>query len=425
MEPGQTWAVLGTQWGDEGKGKLVDILAQGCDIVARCQGGSNAGHTIVVNETKFHFHLLPCGLIHQNIKALIGNGVVIHLPSLFKEIEDIESKGISTAGRIFISDRSHLVFNFHQIVDGLKEQELGASNIGTTRRGIGPTYSAKASRSGIRIHQLFHWESFENLFRSNLANKMKRYGQFDYDVEQDLSIIRGYVERLRPMVVDGIAFINEALSAKKRILIEGANALLLDIDAGTYPYVTSSSCSVGGIITGLCIPPQELSVIIGVMKAYTTRVGGGPFPTELKNEIGDIICANGAEFGTTTGRRRRCGWLDIPAMKHSHRVNRYSFLNLTKLDVLDTLDQIQIGVSYTYQGKPLEYFPADLDVLKEVQVIYETHPGWKTSISECRSFEQLPIAAQNYVRRVQELLQIPIRWIGVGPRRDAIIEYSN
>lgn len=421
MKSEQIWVVLGTQWGDEGKGKLVDILAHDCDIVARCQGGANAGHTIVVDQVKFHFHLLPCGLVHPNVCVLIGNGVVIHLPSLFKEIQELESKGVSTKGRIFISDRAHVVFNFHQIADVLKEQELGSGNIGTTRRGIGPTYSAKASRSGVRIHQLFHWNTFQLQFRSNLANKVKRYGNFDYDVEQDLAQLKSFIEMIKPMVVDGIEFMNRAITEKRRILIEGANALLLDIDAGTYPYVTSSNCSIGGVLTGLCIPYTKISRVIGVLKSYTTRVGGGPFPTELLNNVGDHLCIKGSEYGTTTGRRRRCGWLDIPAVKHSHRVNHYDWLNITKLDVLDELDQIKIGISYIYNGNTLEYFPADLEVLKQVQVVYETLPGWKVSIEHCESFSQLPINAQAYILRIQELLQIPIKWIGVGPSRTAII----
>lgn len=423
IRPGEVWVVLGAQWGDEGKGKLVDILSSDCDLVARCQGGANAGHTIVVEDTKFHFHLIPSGLVHGHIKALIGNGVVIHLPSLFRELEEIEAKGISVSSRVFISDRAHLVFRFHQIADGLREQELGSGSIGTTKRGIGPTYSSKVSRSGIRIHQLMSlpWDAFEALFRTNLANKQKRYGSFEYDADGELAEIKEYRERIRDMVVDGVEMLDKTMKAKDRVLVEGANALLLDIDAGTYPYVTSSSCSIGGVITGLCIPPKVIGTVIGVMKAYTTRVGGGPFPTELKDEAGEILCTRGAEFGTTTGRRRRCGWLDLPAMRHSHRVNQYSCLNLTKLDVLDTMDEIKIGVEYLYQGGPLKYFPSDLGVLQQVQVAYETMPGWKTSISGCKSFRELPDAAKAYVVRVQELLEIPIRWIGVGPSRDAII----
>ena len=421
MDASQVTAILGTQWGDEGKGKLVDILSAEADVVARCQGGANAGHTILVNGVTFHFHLLPSGLIQPHTRALIGHGVVIHLPSLFRELDDLTSKQISIEGRVFVSDRAHLVFDFHQIIDGLKEVELGSSHIGTTRRGIGPTYSSKATRSGLRVHHLFHWESFEKVYRVNLQNKMKRYGAFEYDLEGDLKALKAYAERLAPMVVDGIQFLDQARAKHQRILVEGANALMLDLDVGTYPYVTSSSCAVGGVLTGLGLPPSSIAQVIGVTKAYTTRVGGGPFPTELTDATGDLLCTRGAEYGTTTGRRRRCGWLDLMVLWHSHRVNGYARINLTKLDVLDTLTEIKIGVSYRYKGAELKYFPADLELLRDVEVIYETLPGWQCSIAHCRAFPELPPNAQRYVRRVQELLMVPIMWIGVGPDRDDLI----
>lgn len=294
-------------------------------------------------------------------------------------------------------------------------------SIGTTRRGIGPTYSAKASRSGLRIHQLFHWDSFETQFRACLANKMKRYGTFDYDVEADLARLKSYAEKIRHMVVDGIDWLAQARAAQKRILVEGANALMLDIDAGTYPFVTSSNCSVGGVMTGLGLPPSSITKVIGVVKAYTTRVGGGPFPTELLDATGDLLCSRGVEYGTTTGRRRRCGWLDMMVLWHSHRVNHYDAINLTKLDVLDELEEIKIATGYRYQGKPLTYFPADLEIVKDVQVIYETLPGWQVSISNCTTFDALPPNAQKYILRVQELLDAPIKWVGVGPSRTALI----
>ncbi|RKP27149.1 Adenylosuccinate synthetase [Syncephalis pseudoplumigaleata] len=413
--------VLGTQWGDEGKGKLSDLLAQQSDICARCQGGNNAGHTIVVGDIKYSFHLLPSGLINPKCTALIGNGVVVHVPSLFKELAALEEKGLDCQGRLLVSDRAHLVFDFHQIVDGIKEVELGGSSIGTTKRGIGPTYSSKASRSGLRVHHLYNWPEFESRFRTIVANRHKRYGDFAYDVEAELARYKEWAERLKPMVVDSVVYIHEAMRSGKRILVEGANALMLDVDFGTYPFVTSSSCGVGGACTGLGIPPQAIAKVIGVAKAYTTRVGAGPFPTEQLNETGTYLQEVGFEFGVTTGRRRRCGWLDLVVLRYSTMINGYTSINLTKLDVLDKLDEIKIGVAYRLNGQRLESFPADMDDLQKLEVEYETLPGWKQDISACRTFEDLPANAQRYVLRIEEALGVHIEWIGVGVSRDAMI----
>ncbi|KAJ1974243.1 Adenylosuccinate synthase [Dimargaris verticillata] len=413
--------VLGTQWGDEGKGKLVDLLAQKFDICARCQGGNNAGHTIVVDGVKFDFHLVPSGLVNPDCHALLGNGLVIHLPSLFDEIAKIEEKGLDCQGRIFVSDRAHLVFDFHQIVDGIKEVELGRGSIGTTKKGIGPTYSSKASRSGIRVHHLYEWDVFEARFRSIVANRFKRYGQFDYDIDADLAKYKALAEKLKPMVVDSVAYMNTALNRGQAILIEGANALLLDIDFGTYPYVTSSNTGIGGVCTGLGIPPSKIGAVIGVVKAYTTRVGEGPFATEQLNEVGERLQTVGHEYGVTTGRKRRCGWLDLVMLKYSLMINGYTALNLTKLDVLDGFSEIKVAVGYKFHGKPLLSFPASLTVLANVEVEYKTFPGWQTDISACRTFEALPQRAQEYVQFIEEFLGVPIESIGVGASRDAMI----
>ncbi|EGF84495.1 hypothetical protein BATDEDRAFT_32828 [Batrachochytrium dendrobatidis JAM81] len=421
--PGVT-VVLGSQWGDEGKGKLVDVLAQDIDVCARCQGGNNAGHTIVVNGVKFDFHLLPSGLINPACQNIVGNGVVVHLPSFFQEIETTVSKGIKVAGRLFLSSRAHLVFDFHQIVDGLKEDELGRGSIGTTKKGIGPAYSSKASRSGLRVHHLFEFEEFEASFRQMVANKKKRYGDFQYDVDAEIARYRDYAARLPEYVIDSIKFMHDQINSGKRVLIEGANALMLDLDLGTYPYVTSSNTNIGGVCTGLGIPPQKIGRVIGVAKAYTTRVGAGPFPTEQLNASGDILQTVGQEFGTTTGRKRRCGWLDTVVLEYSTMINGYTSLNLTKLDVLDGLDEINIGVAYYYNGKKLDSFPANLHVLANVEVKYETLPGWKIDISKCRKFEELPVNAQKYVSRVEQLVGVPVEWIGVGVARDAMIHRS-
>ncbi|KAJ3371416.1 hypothetical protein GGF31_003340 [Allomyces arbusculus] len=415
--------VLGAQWGDEGKGKLVDVLAQDADVVARCQGGNNAGHTIVVDGKKFDFHMLPSGLINPKCVSVIGNGVVVHLPSLFQELETTESKGISCAGRLLVSDRAHLVFDVHQVVDGLREVERGGSNIGTTRRGIGPAYSSKASRSGLRVHHLYHPEAFEEAMRKFVANRKKRYGEFAYDVDAEVKRYREFAAKLKPMVVDTIPYLNQALNDKKRVLVEGANAAMLDIDFGTYPYVTSSNTTVGGVCTGLGIAPTRLGKVIGVVKAYTTRVGGGPFPTEQLNAVGEHLQTVGAEFGVTTGRKRRCGWLDMVVLRHSHALNGYTCTNLTKLDVLDQLPEIKIGVRYrhTKSGQIVDHFPADLDFLAECDVEYETLPGWMTDISKVRHWKDLPKNAQTYVRRIEQLMGVPIEWVGVGAGRDALL----
>lgn len=424
--------VLGAQWGDEGKGKLVDILAADADICARCAGGNNAGHTIVApvptgngGETvarTFAFHLLPSGLVNPTCVGLVGNGVVVHLPSFFQELDALQAQGLDCTNRLFISDRAQLVFDFHQIVDGLKEVELGGSSIGTTKKGIGPAYSGKASRSGLRVHHLFDDGSFANQFRKLVEGRYKRYGYFEYDTEGEIVRYQQLAARLKPFVVDSVTYIHSALKSGKRILVEGANALMLDIDFGTYPYVTSSSTTIGGVCTGLGIPPKLIGKTVGVIKAYTTRVGGGPFPTEQLKEIGEHLQEVGREFGTTTGRRRRCGWLDLVVMKHSCLINGYDSLNLTKLDVLDNLDEIKVGVKYTVNGEELPGFPANLDILAEVEVVYVVLPGWKTSISAARSFEELPENCQKYVGFIEGFLGVSIEWIGVGPGRESMVK---
>jgi adenylosuccinate synthase len=420
---GGVTVVLGSQWGDEGKGKLVDVLSTFADICCRCAGGNNAGHTIVVNQVKFDFHLLPSGLIHPSCVSLIGNGVVIHLPSFFKEVETTVSKGIDVEGRLFVSDRAHLVFDVHQMIDGFKEGELttDGKQLGTTKRGIGPTYSSKASRSGLRIHHLYQFEEFERNYRKLVENKKKRFGDFEYDVEHDIKQYRLLADRLKPFVVDSLSFVHQAIDQGKRVLVEGANALMLDIDFGTYPYVTSSNTGIGGVVTGLGIPPRKISKTIGVVKAYTTRVGAGPFPTEQLNELGEKLQNMGHEWGTTTGRKRRCGWLDMVVLRYSHMINDYSSINVTKLDVLDTFDEIKIGVQYMLDGVVMTSFPADLNILERVEVVYETMPGWKSDISACRTFDSLPTNAQRYIKRMEELLGCKVEWIGVGVSRDAMI----
>lgn len=414
-------AIIGSQWGDEGKGKLVDILSQEYDIVARCQGGSNAGHTIVVNGKKFAFHLIPSGILHEKPICVIGNGLVVHLPTLFQELEKLSTQGISWEGRLKISDRAHLLFDYHQIVDAMSEEELAGEKIGTTKKGIGPCYSTKALRTNLRVGDLRFFHHFEENFAKNIESLQKRF-PFSYDMRAELQRYRDYASRLEPMIIDSVAFLNESLDEGKSILIEGANATLLDIDFGTYPFVTSSNASIGGACTGLGIAPKLIQECIGIVKAYTTRVGSGPFPTELNNDLGNGLRERGHEYGTVTGRPRRCGWLDTVILNYSERINRFDSLNLTKLDVLSACDEIQIGTQYQYKGKALSSFPSSLEVLSNVEVRYETMPGWNSDISGIKKYEELPREAKAYIARIEELVNIPIRWIGVGPGRSEMIE---
>ncbi|OCF32790.1 adenylosuccinate synthetase [Kwoniella heveanensis BCC8398] len=414
--------VLGAQWGDEGKGKLVDILAAEADICARCAGGNNAGHTIVVKNAKgekttYAFNLLPSGLINPTVTAFIGSGVVVHVPSLFNELDTLERKGLKVSDRLFISDRAHLVMGFHQIVDGLKEIELGGSSIGTTKKGIGPAYSSKASRSGLRVHHLYD-PSFPAKFRKLVEGRFKRYGHFEFDTEGEIEMYLAFAERLRPYIVDGPTYMHKALQSGKRILVEGANALMLDIDYGTYPFVTSSATSIGGVVTGLGIPPFAIKKVVGVIKAYTTRVGGGPFPTEQFDTIGETLQEVGAEYGTVTGRRRRCGWLDLVVMKYSTMINGYTSLNLTKLDVLDGFEEIKVATGYKIDGVEIDGFPADLDRLVRVEVQYTTLPGWKTDISGFTQYDQLPENAKKYIKFIEDYLNVKVQYVGVGPGRE-------
>jgi len=425
-EVGQICAILGTQWGDEGKGKLVDAMAQTFDVVARAQGGANAGHTIYSPDgTKHALHLMPCGILNPRAKCIIGNGTVIHLPTVSGEIKKLKEKGVSCDGRLFISDRAHVLLDLHKEADGLREQELSDKKIGTTKRGIGPCYASKAIRNGIRIHDLLNFDVFEKKLRALADDTRKRFGDaFEYDVEGEVALYRELAAEFAPYVADSVAILHEEERSASRILIEGANATMLDIDFGTYPFVTSSSTTIGGVCSGLGIAPNKVSHVVGVAKAYTTRVGAGPYPTEIHSDLGDAIREAGGEYGTTTGRPRRCGWLDMVALRYACAVNGFSFMNITKLDVLDKLPEVKIAVEYRLPsrgGETVKYFPADLDLLEECEVVYETLPGWQTDISGIRTYEDLPQNAKRYIERVEDLLDIPVRWIGVGPGRDALI----
>ncbi|XP_072292896.1 adenylosuccinate synthetase isozyme 2 [Eucyclogobius newberryi] len=422
--------VLGAQWGDEGKGKVVDLLAQDADMVCRCQGGNNAGHTVVVGSVEYDFHLLPSGIINPKATAFIGNGVVIHLPGLFEEAQKNESKGKGLKGweeRLVISDRAHIVFDFHQAVDGVQEQqrqEQAGKNLGTTKKGIGPVYSAKAARSGLRICDLLYdFDQFSQRYKALAKQYQDMYPTLEVDIEGELAKLKDCMTRIRPMVRDGVHFMYEALhGSPKNILVEGANAALLDIDFGTYPFVTSSNCTVGGVCTGLGMPPQNVGEVYGVVKAYTTRVGIGAFPTEQSNEIGELLQTRGKEVGVTTGRKRRCGWLDLVLVKYAHMINGFTAIALTKLDILDLLPDIKVGVLYKLDDKPIPHFPANQEVLQRVEVQYETLPGWNSDTSAARNFDDLPENAQKYVYYIKEQLGVPVKWIGVGKSRESMIQ---
>jgi adenylosuccinate synthase len=413
--------VVGTQWGDEGKGKLIDLISKDMDIVGRYNGGANAGHTIVVDNVKYAFHLVPSGVLYPNVSCLLGNGVVVHLPGLFSELKQLEERKIDYNGRFFISDRAHVLVQVHKTVDGLKEVQRGKEAIGTTRQGIGPCYSTKMQRTGIRVSDLLHFDVFKEKLKSLVENAKKEYGDFPYDVEAEIKIYEELLPRIRPMVIDSVTYLYNAMKSGKRVLVEGANANMLDIDFGTYPYVTSSSPITGGACTGLGIPPSSIGQTIGIVKAYTTRVGEGPFPTEEHGEIGENIRKIGKEFGTTTGRPRRCGWLDITQLKYTHMINGLTDIALTKLDVLTGFKQLKIGMKYLIDGKECPSMPAHIQDLTKVQVEYITVDGWVEDIADVREYAKLPENARKYVELIEKLLEIHITWIGVGPSRDAII----
>jgi len=414
--------IIGAQWGDEGKGKLIDLLAKDIDIVARYNGGSNAGHTIVVNGLKYAFHLVPSGVLYPKVVCLIGNGVVVHLPGLFEEFKILDERKIDYSGRFFISDRAHLLLDLHKIVDGIEETGRGKDAIGTTKQGIGPCYSTKMQRTGLRVGDLLHFEQFTVKLKHLIEDTKKQFGDFKYDVESEITKYKEYAIRIAPMIIDSISFLHNSLKNGKRFLVESANATMLDIDFGTYPFVTSSSTTVGGACTGLGIAPTQIGQVIGIVKAYTTRVGEGPFPTEDTTTSGDKMRSVGFEFGTTTGRPRRCGWLDIVQLRYTHTLNGITDLAMTKLDVLSGFPELKIGVKYLLDGKELDSMPSHVLDLAKVMVEYITLPGWTEDISKMREYTDLPETTRKYVETVQQLLEVPVTWIGVGPGREAIIE---
>ena len=419
-----TVVIVGAQWGDEGKGKVIDYLAREADVVVRGQGGNNAGHTVVVGDKKYALHLIPSGILNENTINVIGNGVVFDPEGFLKEIEGLRSKGISTDS-VCVSDRAHVVFPYHREIDRLAEESRGADMIGTTKKGIGPCYMDKVERSGIRVCDFVDEELFETIFRKQIDAKNKIITQIYSGEALDAdTLVNQYIEfakQIKPYVTDTSVVVYNALKEGKKVLLEGAQGTLLDLDYGTYPFVTSSHPTAGGFTIGSGIGPNQIGEVVGITKAYTTRVGKGPFVTELDNEVGDRIRIAGHEFGTTTGRPRRCGWLDTVIVKYSARVNGMTCIALMLLDVLTGFETVKICTGYKYGDEILENFPASLNVLGKCEPIYETFPGWTEDISGCTSFEGLPDNAKAYVTRIEELTGIPVKIISVGPKRSETI----
>ncbi len=416
--------LLGAQWGDEGKGKITDLIADDFDYVARYQGGNNAGHTVIHGGRTLKLHLIPSGVMYPHITPVIGNGCVIDPKVLIEEMDHLEADGLTTH-RLLISCNAHLIMPYHRDLDGASERRLGALEIGTTRRGIGPAYMDKASRLGLRVQDLTDEAILREKVGAALAEKnlvLERiYGLPTYTVDQIAEEYLGYAERLGPHIADTSALLNTALQAGQWVLFEGAQGTLLDLDHGTYPFVTSSSPTAGGACTGTGVGPRHIDRVLGVAKAYITRVGSGPFPTELHDEIGERLQKVGGEFGTTTGRRRRCGWYDAVIVRYAVQVSGLTDLVLTKLDVLSELDTIKVCVAYEYEGHRHNRLPCHQTIFHHAKAIYEELPGWREDISGCRRFKDLPKEARDYVSLIEDLAEVPVAIIAVGPAREQTI----
>ena len=415
--------VVGTQWGDEGKGRVIDLLTRRVGAVVRYQGGSNAGHTVVVNGQRFVFHLIPSGILHRGKKCIIGSGVVVDPEVLLKEIEDLQKRGI-IVNELYLSESAHVVMPYHKQVEEWEENQRGKLRIGTTKRGIGPAYTDKIARRGIRISDLLIKEALRKKLIINLNFYKKLYG-IDFSIDELTSKYLSYGEKLKDYITDTSLLIYQLMRKGEDILFEGAQGTLLDVDYGTYPYVTSSNCIAGGACTGVGIGPGKITEVLGVAKAYTTRVGKGPFPTEIKGEIADALRERGKEYGATTGRPRRCGWFDGVILRYAARINGLNKIILTKLDVLDKLNKVKICTAYRYKGKIIRNFPAQESIWKESEPIYKELKGWEKDTSKITSFEELPQAARDYLKRVEEIGEVPIYLLSVGPQREDILAMNS
>lgn len=414
-----TYVIVGTQWGDEGKGKIIDVLAPKADYIVRFQGGNNAGHTVVVNDEKFILHLLPSGIINSEGKCIIGSGVVVDIEVLLKEIDELEKRG-KNLDNLYIDERAHLIMPYHVEIDKAREEARGENKIGTTQRGIGPCYIDKIARNGIRVGDLLELDRFKDKLEWNVIDKndmLMRYNKKTFELED---LYKKYVElskKINHRIIDAVTEVNNAVDEGKVVLFEGAQAIMLDIDYGTYPYVTSSSPTAGGVAVGTGVSPKKIDRILGVMKAYTTRVGEGPFPTELLDEMGEKMRTVGREYGATTGRPRRCGWLDLVVGKYATMINGLTDIVLTKLDVLDSFEKIKVVTAYEIDGKRYENYPSNLRKSKEVKVIYEEFDGWQEDISKITEYENLPENCKKYLKFIEEFLKCPISMVSVGPER--------
>ncbi|MGC2423782.1 MAG: adenylosuccinate synthase [Nitrospirota bacterium] len=417
--------VVGTQWGDEGKGKIVDLLTSEADVVARYQGGNNAGHTVVIGGKQHILHLIPSGILHNGKKCVIGNGVVIDPAAILEELDGLAKNGFTPGANLLISKRAQVIMPWHKALDGADEGKKGGDKIGTTGRGIGPCYAEKMSRTGVRISDLIDEAMLkEKIFRNteemNLLLKCV-YGAEGFDAREVFEEYSGYGRRLKAFIADASLFLEEAIKDGKNVLFEGAQGTMLDIDHGTYPFVTSSNSTAGGACTGTGVPPTAIDGVLGVVKAYTTRVGAGPFPTELTDKTGELLQERGREFGATTGRRRRCGWFDSVVARYSVRINGVTGFCLTKLDVLDECDKLYICTAYKYKGEILKDMPSEIDIFSECEPVYEEMEGWKSSTAGVKELENLPARAREYVSRLEELSGAPFSIISTGPDRDETI----
>lgn len=416
--------VVGLQWGDEGKGKVVDFLSERADVVARFQGGHNAGHTVVINSEKFILHLIPSGILYKGKTCLIGNGVVVDPAALIEEINGLLERGVEI-DNLFLSKNAHVIMPYHVALDRESEKLRGAKNIGTTGRGIGPSYCDKIGRVGVRVADLLQPSLLKEKLRANLLHVNflleNLYKTSGFSVDEIFNEYTGYGKKLAQYVADTDVIVNKTISAKGNVLFEGAQGTLLDIDHGTYPYVTSSNAIAGGACTGLGVGPTKITKVLGIVKAYTTRVGSGPFPTEIKDALGEHLRERGGEYGATTGRPRRCGWLDTVVLRHAARINGITGIALTKLDILDGLSSIKICTSYRHNGRVYDEFPKEINIFEECEPVFEEVDGWTESTLGMRDFSELPKAAKAYIRRIEKLVGARVHIISTGQRRDELI----
>jgi len=417
--------VVGLQWGDEGKGKIVDVLSEKADVVARYQGGHNAGHTVVINSEKFILHLIPSGILYKGKTCLIGNGVVVEPAALIEEMNGLEQRGVPIRGNLFLSKNAHLIMPYHMALDRESEKLRGAKSIGTTGRGIGPAYCDKIGRSGIRVADLLQPALFKEKLTANLIHinflLEHLYKAPVFNVEDIFHEYTAYAGKLSEYIADTDIIVNNTIAEKGNVLFEGAQGALLDIDHGTYPYVTSSNAIAGGACTGLGVGPTKITKVLGIVKAYTTRVGSGPFPTEITDSLGERLREKGGEYGATTGRPRRCGWLDMVILKHSARINGLTGIAITKLDILDGMDAIKICTAYKHQGKLYEEFPKEINIFSECEPVYIEMPGWHASTQGITDYNDLPKAAKAYIKQIEKILKVKAHLISTGQRRNELI----